>query len=245
MATTILLTRDEETNRELVEFLNTKGFCALSWPTLRYDRHMLRTKDFSRFDWIVFTSPHSAQFFCEQAKNLPKGISFAAIGQRTAHVLENFGYQVSVIAKQSSAAGFAKEDIFQDAKGLKIFLPLAEDAQEEFSRILADRHEITTEVLYRKIPHPHTDKEKKTLEKKTIDWVSFFSPSAVKFFLKDFDKGFFEDKKVAAIGPTTAASLRERGIIVDAVAEEPTVVALVKIMDPLKNTKFGTKGVGG
>lgn len=245
MATTILLTRDEETNHELAEFLDTKGFCTLSWPTLRYDRHMLKTKDFSRFDWIVFTSPHSAQFFCEQAKNLPERISFAAIGQRTAHILENFGYQVSVVAKQSSAAGFAKEDVFQDATGLKIFLPLAEDAEAEFSSILADRHEITTEVLYRKIPHPHMDKEKKALQKKAIDWVSFFSPSAVKFFLKDFDKGFFEGKKVAAIGPTTAASLRERGITVDAIAEEPTVAALVKIMDPLNNIKFGTKEVGG
>src|SRR3989338_5386544 len=93
METTVLLPRDQEGNEALAGFLKANGLDTLSWPTLRYDRFLLKVRDFSHFDWLVFTSPHAAQFFCEQTQKLPEKISFAAIGQRTAKVLEDFGYK--------------------------------------------------------------------------------------------------------------------------------------------------------
>lgn len=65
------------------------------------------------------------------------------------------------------------------------------------------------------------------------DWLVFFSPSGVQSVL-DLEEIDVSERRCAAIGPTTAAALQERGIDPAAVADEPAPQALVRAIGRAK-----------
>jgi uroporphyrinogen III methyltransferase/synthase len=67
------------------------------------------------------------------------------------------------------------------------------------------------------------------INKGTIDWLTFASPSSVDGFFEQFDSGAVNasNLKVASIGPVTSERLKDLGIKVDVTAKEHTLDGLL------------------
>lgn len=222
---TVLLTRSPKQNAELSALCESLKLGAFSWPTLiveelkHGDDFVAEVKNLSRYDWLVFLSSHAVEYFWKkylaitQKKTLPSSLRMACVGDKTAERLKKWGASCDLIPKEFSAKSLAEDPAFQTSRPLKIFLPQALDGRNDFQMILRDRHKIFSAKIYKKTPIKYDSHQISELKKQRVDWISFFSPSAVRYFMQNFTDAeavaFFSRKNIATIGETTASSLRE------------------------------------
>ncbi len=197
----------------------------------------------SDYRWIAFTSHASARIALNalllsglDMRSLA-GIRIAAIGDTTAHVLRTRGIRADLVPDEKTSAGLAKAMLAADPDlpGSKVLFPRAEGGREELPDTLrAAGVEVTVVPLYRTVPvSPERLAPLVTrLRAGDLDVLTFFAPSQVNALAEalgeDAPAVLARARAVAAIGPTTAAALRARGIRVDIVAAEPSAKALVE-----------------
>lgn len=239
---TVLITRDELGNRELAEKLKLAGFAVISWPSMVFEELCLdsdqQKKLEEKYDWLVLTSSHAARFFFEKFKTpapKPSCKKIAVVGERTRDQVEKSGLSVDLVARFHSAVGLASEPEFAATGRLRILLPQALDARPDFVTALAGRHEITGIAIYKKVQVEKSPEEISALKTKNIDWIMFFSPSAVIFFLQDFGGekaglNFLQGKKIAAIGQTTLKHLKNYHTPLTVLASQGDVDHLISLM---------------
>lgn len=240
----VLITRDAQANLVLADRLWERGADVIHWPSFSFkevrtdSKTKTAVKQIRRFDWLVFTSRHGVVWFlkkyCKIHSDLRPlmGLKIAAVGKQTATTLRAHNLWVDVVSKKPSAKGLAGEAVFKRKKGLKILLAQGRDARDEFVRALSGRHKITRVVVYRKqrVKQPARDVEK--LRQRGVDWILFFSPSAVDSFLANFKRGeglkILRRTKVAVIGKTTAKHLRDLGCPPQVISRTVSTEALLR-----------------
>lgn len=241
-AATVLITRDATGNRELAKKLESAGFTVIAWPSMSFEELPLdaiqqKTLE-KKYDWLVLTSRHAARFFFEKFKTpdpKPSCNKIAVVGERTRDQVEKCGFHADLVARSHSSAGLASEPEFLATKDLRILLPQALDARTDFINALAGQHEITGIAIYKKVRVEKSPEEINILKKEKIDWVLFFSPSAVNFFLQDFGGekaglNFLQGQKIAAIGQTTLKHLKNYHAPLTALASQGDVDHLISLM---------------
>lgn len=233
----ILVTRPE--GRELCDRLRALGWDARAIPTVAiravepggpFDAALRRLE---AYDWIVVTSAAGVRAVFEHRRRLrlppPARPRWAAVGPATAAALRAEGVEVAFVPDRYLTTAIA--DGLGEIGGRRVLLPRADAASPDLPRLLRQRGAQVDEVTaYRTVEGPEESREplRRVLEE-GIDAVLFTSGSTVRGFcrLVDDPVARLAGVLVACIGPVTARTVREMGLVPDVIAEEYTTDGLI------------------
>jgi uroporphyrinogen-III synthase len=224
---TIVITRPMESAASLTMKIEEQGGTVLLFPTVSIVPtgnwsecdHAIRTLE--QFDWIIFSSHTSARYFLQRlaiANMALQKQKIGAIGEKTAHYLNQHGIPVALMPEKYSAAGFLAGFKNTGIEKASVLLPLSAIARDELALGLEEMgHRVTTVEVYRTItnPAPATEPLMTRLAEETIHCITFYSPSAVTAFFEIMDGQRQDLAKIrliplAVIGKTTAAALQAK-----------------------------------
>jgi uroporphyrinogen-III synthase len=244
---TVLVTRAREQASDLCRALDARGAQALVIPMVRFalpadtaqmDRAL---QELRQFDWWLLTSRNAVQFAAERARTLgielrsaASSVKIAAIGSATAAVAEANGLAVHYRAEIHSGESLA-EGLAGELRGQRVLVLRSDLADQTLPVRLARRGaQVTEGVAYRTLPAP--DRQALlTLDWNTVSAAIFFSPSALRYFLEALGAERAHDlcdrMPLVAIGPTTAAAIRETGFPRVLQAGAATSAAAVEMLE--------------
>jgi uroporphyrinogen-III synthase len=230
----IVITRPAERGRRLAERLRALGAVPIEFPTIRIvaaDPQPLQAAAaaLDGFDWVVFTSANGVEAFVaalaaagKDARDLARR-KVAAIGPATAGALRSRGVAPTLVPAEYVAEAVVAA--LGDVRGLRFLLPRADIARDALATGLRAGGAVVTEVTaYRTVG---ADAVPPGL--RGADAVTFTSSSTVRHFLGSGAR--VGTAKVVCIGPVTAATARELGLAVHAVAAEYTEDGLIRALE--------------
>ncbi|PWK15823.1 uroporphyrinogen-III synthase [Tumebacillus permanentifrigoris] len=213
----------------------------IEWPEdlqpLDTALHSLET-----FDWVAFTSPNGVEMFGArmQALGVPvsalQSVQIAAVGPKTAALLQELGLTVHALAGEFVGEGLADTLAAQTAAGQRILLPRAQIARKQLPEALRNLGLHVTEVdAYRTLPVTEDASALvKHLQAQEVHAVTFTSSSTVTNFLDALQHYPIHDLlagvTLAAIGPITAETVEKNGLAVDVMPAEYTIPGLVEAL---------------
>lgn len=240
----IVITRAAEQAPEFAQLLEETGAEVISFPTIQIvppktwepvDRVV---RDIAQYDWLLLTSANGVTMFFNRLKTLGgdvrdlKGVRIGAIGPKTSSRLQALGLRVDAFPEEYRAEALA--EVVGEVRGCRVLLARAEQARDILPKTLEARGAtVTIAPVYRTLKARRLAGEiKKRLLAGEIDVVTFTSSSTVEGFMPHFSarqrRRIFEHAKAAAIGPITAATLKEHGVHPAIRAQRYTTEALAK-----------------
>jgi uroporphyrinogen-III synthase len=239
----IVVTRAIEQARPLKDRLENLGAVVLLLPAVSFSEPS-ETGDLDRaiadlesFDWILFTSANAVRFFAARCEKLGANVSqakkprCAAVGPATASAAAAEGFTIDYVAKEFLGAALARE-LGAALAGKKVILPRSERAGRDLPNALHDAGAHITEVIAYHTGGlgPADPAVLQALSEARVDVVSFFSPSAVENFRAELGPEVFSrvaaNAALAAVGPVTAAALRQVGLPVAIESPEATAESM-------------------
>ncbi|MQA31562.1 MAG: uroporphyrinogen-III C-methyltransferase [Luteitalea sp.] len=243
----ILITRQKEPAGELAQLLGSLGAQTIEAPMIR----ILPPLDFApldaacsragEFDWIVFASANAVDSFMTRllASSLDvralHAVQLCAIGQGTADRLARYGLKVDVVPAESRAEAVADAIAgLAPIAGLSVLLPRGDIGRQVIADELRRRGAVVAEAIaYRTVLVDHEREGPdvyRLLLERSIDVVTFTSPSAVRSFVSTIGAepaaDLLRPTVVAAIGPVTAEAALQYGIETTIVPAQYNVQAL-------------------
>ena len=225
----IVITRAIEQARDLKTRLEDLGATVLLFPAVSFSEPSDTTaldkaiRSLSEFDWILFTSANAAHFFAGRCRKLrvepSRGelLCCAAVGPATASAVAAEGFAVDYVAKAFVGTALARE-LGEALAGKKILLPRSQRARPDLPDALkAAGAKVTEVVAYHTGGVGAVDPALATaIRRADVDLVSFFSPSAVQNLRSELGdetlRRLASKAAFAAVGPVTAAALRNAGL---------------------------------
>jgi uroporphyrinogen III methyltransferase / synthase len=244
----IAITRPEEQARKLAEELQTLGAHVIALPAIAIapmddpSRLDAAIRELATYDWLVFTSANGVLAFANRLTELGRSwgdrgrARVAAIGPATAGALEALGVSPDVVPAEYVAEALG--EALGNVAGQRVLLPRADIAREALAQELVVRGaEVTQVAAYRTIPQRITPE---MLERVTghepVDAITFTSSSTVRALAGSLRAAGREPAEtlrgvaLAAIGPITAGTLRDEGLVPTLEAREYTVPGLVRAL---------------
>lgn len=178
-------------------------------------------KNLCRYDAVAFTSANAVDSFFLRCRKIlgraprsPRVIS--AVGRATADAVAVHGWRCSLIPEDARSAGLAK--VLRVPRGSSVLIPSAERGLHTLSRSLRKNGaRVTVVTAYRTVPNEIGRHALRRALINGADAVLFASPSAAALGAADCR---LSGAAAVAIGPTTAAALRARGLV-PAVSKRP------------------------
>jgi uroporphyrinogen III methyltransferase/synthase len=257
----VVVTRAPEQAQDFVRRLEQLGAEVILFPTVAFsdptDTEALDSaiRALEQFDWVLFSSANAVRFFSKRCRALalvcgtlqsPRPM-VAAVGPVTAEAATEEGFRVDYVAEQHSGHGLAGE-LWGALTDRRILLPRSNRAGAAFPRMLREiAAEVVDPVAYcTGIPASSEGKVLERIRRGDVDVLAFASPSAVQHFAEAVGAEGLEtlDRRArfAAIGPATAAAIREAGLRVDIEPAEATSSALAEaIADHFASRPPGAK----
>ena len=242
-----MVTRASERADSLVQELERAGAEVLRLPTMGPAAPVSggplndALRQIESFDAILFLSATAVQCTFkqstilgkkEQLRNFP-GQLIAAVGAVTAQNAIDHGIRIDLIAKGGTGEALVKE-LGASLSGRKVFLPRSDRGDRGLSEALREAGALVTEVVAYSTPAPEPlDPEiVERICRADVDVVTFTSPSAFRNLSDWIDTltlaRLSSRVRFAAIGPTTAKSIRKAGSQVEIEAAEPSVRGLTE-----------------
>ncbi len=231
---TVVVTRAREQASELGARLEVLGAEVLELPSIAIEPLGFVVPDLERYSWVVFTSANGVTAFFDRglasagldARALA-GVRVAAIGPGTAAALGGHGVRPDLVPER-----FVAESLLAafpaPAPHERVLLARAEQARDVLPEGLAERgYAVDVLAVYRTV---RADPDTAALERVragAVDALTFTSSSTVTNFCDLVGEVPEPQPLVASIGPVTSRTARERGLRVDAEAEEHTIDGLV------------------
>jgi uroporphyrinogen III methyltransferase / synthase len=192
------------------------------------------------YEWVVFTSQNGVDAFFERLGRKKRdaraigGARVAAIGQRTAERLRNYGIRADLVPESFIGEEVANAVIAQSRAGDRVLVFRAAEARDVLPRMLDEAGRPVTEVAAYETVVPSDDGFAQKVAR--ADVVTFTSAGTVRGFatLLGGDAAAAAAARgrcVACIGPITAQAATEIGIPVDVVA---TVFTTSGLLDALE-----------
>ena len=233
---TILVTRPARQAAGLVEPLEALGATVRSLPAIEIappeDPGALDAalRDLGRFDWLVLTSVNGVEAVRARldalGSGLPGRLRLSAVGPSTAAAMREAFREPDFVPSASVGEAIARE--MGDVAGRRFLLARADRARPELPAVLRARGGIVEEASAYRIVRPASGA---ALPEACPDWIALTSPSAVygtRDALEAQGRGdWMRTARLACIGPTTAAAVRELRYEVAAMAEASTIPGLV------------------
>jgi uroporphyrinogen III methyltransferase/synthase len=251
----IALTRAAAQAADLADRLEELGAAVVECPTIAIeppeDPAPLKQAlvNLQTFHWIVFTSVNAVDaFFAALAEaggdsRLLAGCKLCCIGPATAARLGRFGLRSDLQPEDFTTAALAKSLAgAADLRGVRVLLPRSDIAPPDLADALTARGaNVTAVVAYRtRVDSGGSERLRRLLEEGQVDWITFTSPSTVGGLLSAVGPAILRGRSVrlASIGPTTSAALRQAGL-------EPTVEAARHTMEGLVEAIVAACGGSG
>lgn len=245
----VLVPRQRDQARDLVARLEALGAQVVvsevthvvsagdDWPATLVPR-------LSEHRWIVFASANAVRFTLAAVGEPPAWGSarLAAVGDATAAALRAHGLKVELVPDDKRAAGLARALIAADpgVVGAHVLVPRAAEGREELAQALtAAGVHVTEAVAYRTVAASVAELGPllARLAAADLDILTFFAPSQVAALVDALAEHLGGQgsavtllnraRLIAAIGPTTADALRQRGLRVDVIPTAPSAELLV------------------
>ena len=195
---------------------------------------------------LLFTSQNAVDKFFSRLhlkgiKTLPKNLKTACIGPKTALALRKFNLEPDLVPVQAGSSSKLFETFQRNglAESQNVLFPRAVEGREEIIKLFESAGSPVRWVgVYETVMNTAMKPQvKRMLAVENDVWVTFTSPSAVRFFI---DLGgekavheFFEKKNfIASIGPTTTAELKKHKLKPHA---EPKEASLKKMIMAMKS----------
>lgn len=248
----ILLTRSDEDAAVWAEALKRRGASAVSLPCIGSESVVddglgtaLR-EAVAQAAWLVFTSRRGVEAFVRLVReDVPAAVQIAAVGPATAEAAHRAVGRVDLVSERGTAESLADALIAAGAgrartapepardpsdedrpTAPRVVLALAENARDVLERRLREAGaEVQRFHVYRTVPAPSRS-PKQRLSSLGVDTVWLASPSAVTGLLNQIEVD--GSAALVAIGPSTAAAIRARGLAVAAEAREPSFEGLLE-----------------
>lgn len=187
------------------------------------------------YEWVLLASANAVDRVARRldATGATLGRArVAAVGDATARRLRDAGVRVDLVPERATGDDLAR--VLGDGAGA-VLLPRVEGGPRALPDALAARGWTVDEVAaYRNVEPPLDPGAAARVRAGDFDVVAFTSASAVDRFADRFDAralglahGSAARRRVACIGPTTAAAARRHGVRVDVEAPEPRLESLV------------------
>ncbi|HUU92505.1 MAG TPA: uroporphyrinogen-III C-methyltransferase [Phycisphaerae bacterium] len=240
----IVVTRARAQASALAERLESLGAETIQAPAIRIeppdDPEPLAqaAREAASYDWIVFTSVNGVEAFFGaladaglDARALATA-RLATIGPATTERLTRFGLQSDLQPETFTGAAVAEAlAATGDLTGEHVLLPRADIAPKDLPDALAAQGaEVSDIIAYRTVPDTAgCDAVAQALEANEIDWLTFTSSSTVRNVVAAVgaDRARASRARIASIGPTTSATLREAGLEPTVEADPHTIPGLV------------------
>ena len=245
----IVITRSALQSSELFEKLRARGAEPISLPLVSF----APPQDFApvdaalqklqRFDWAIFTSVNVVHALVSRSTtlgldlhHLGKPPRIAVVGPATRQEAEHAGFSVDYVAKTHLGVALA-EELGEQLRDTSVFLPRSDRANPALPAALRRFGARLTEVVaYRTLPPTDVDRERVAkMVAGQADAVLFFSPSAVQNLVDLIGRLQWRAAQngvvMAAVGPVTAAALREAGVHRIVVAADTTPAAVVAALE--------------
>jgi uroporphyrinogen-III synthase len=240
----IVLTRAAEQSREWIAALKSRGAEVLLLPTVAFapPENFAAVDagigELSSFDWILFTSRNAVKFLSsrmnERGAAIPKDPhpQVAAVGPATARMAEEFGWRVNHTAHMRTGEAVVKELAASLARK-RVLLPRSDRADQRLPAALQKASaQVTSVIAYRTVAAAESGASEviDQLKKRAVDAAIFASPSAFHnlsdLLVEESLADLSMEIAFAAIGPTTAAAMREAGARVAMQAPLPDAESL-------------------
>jgi uroporphyrinogen III methyltransferase/synthase len=245
---TILLTRDAKANARLAAEILKRGGNPLTFNTVQIKpltdkNEFLKTlTTFSNFHWIIFTSQNGVEIFFGFLAQIGKDCrvfansKIAAVGTKTADKLREYGIIPDFVPAAFTTEQLARQLIsFENLKNKNVLLLRSLAADKTLDEVLQKAGaKLQDTPIYEIVPvQSDTATVEQNLKAGCIDWLTFASPSAVKFFFEKFSAGLVKSSKVkiASIGPVTSKQLKNFGFDPEIEATEHTIDSLIDAIE--------------
>lgn len=244
--TWVVNTRSSKQARELDVLLEERRAHPLPYPCIDIapaidpaplDRALRQAAD-GAYGWLVFTSANAVEAVETRLRELaiPAGqmarAQVATVGPGTAAALmDRLGIAADLYPGEYLAEALADQLVARGAQ--RVLVPQAEQAREALVRVLRTNGvEVEAVTAYRTVLGSGGVDVPRLLRSGRVDAVIFASPSAVYNMATRFarESGDWDDVRkvcVACIGPVTSAAAERRGLAVQVVAGDHTIVDLV------------------
>jgi uroporphyrinogen-III synthase len=251
----IVITRAPEQADEVARCLTNAGAQVSLLPMVRFveaadtaelDRAIAML---DQFDWLIFTSANAVRFFLARcrAQNRWPGPTrplCAVVGQATRTALEKQNLRAAFTPTESSAVALTAE-MAGALTGKHVLVPRSNLAGDELVAALRSAGATVTAVVAYDTAMPESLDAAvlETIRHGDTDAVVFFSPSAFQFFSGTLGgealHGLGGRVAFAAIGPTTAATIREAGVQAVVEAADASADSLVAALERYFTSRAG------
>ena len=226
----IVITRAKEQSEDLFQRLLALDAVPISAPLIRFAPAEesgpldVALRNLDGFDWLFLTSQNALRFVLERARVLgisltqqATAIRVAAVAPVTAAAAEKAGLAVSYVSMKHQGIGLA-EELGPQLQGRRVLLPRSDKADRELPEALRKVGAEVVDLIAYHTLETQTEENKlpDIVRQGEMDAIVFYSPSAVHRFLDILRSEQTEMAKrktlFVAIGPVTAAALRESGV---------------------------------
>jgi uroporphyrinogen-III synthase len=245
----VVITREALQSSELFEKLSGSGAIPILLPLVTFaapeDYAPLDAALFqwSRFDWVMFTSAYAVQAVASRAARQGRALTknappprVAVVGPATRDQAEKAGFRVEHTAQTHLGVALA-EELRDCVQNKRVLLPRSDRANPDLPSALRNfGAEVTEVIAYRTLRPSDADQEKLArVARGEADAILFFSPSAVQNFLELSGRkqlNILQDRiAMTAIGPVTAKALREAGVHRIVLAAEANASAVLQALE--------------
>lgn len=217
----ILVVREfEDFSRTLIE----NGFEVINFPTIAtieaedLSDFKKKIEELERYDGVFFTSPKAAKVFLENFDKSYDGKIYV-LGNRAKKLFENRNFKIVFSKEANTAEEFINSFDGNEFAGRKFLFVKGDKSLRVIPKMLEDIAEIDETIVYKtiesEIDGQLISEMKQKISRKDINFICFFSPSAVESFLNVVENFKQNEIKIAAIGTTTAAKAKEENLKVD------------------------------
>jgi len=240
---TIVVTRSPDRAGPFARLLRDRGARVVEFPTIEiippesWEDCDNAVRSLSSFDVVIWTSANAVRMFCDRMaitgfamKSFEKPVMIA-IGPATHHACKALGLIATTPAGDVQAEALA---LRLDFRGKRILFPKGDKALDRLPSILRGRDNVVTEVVVYRTQKPSqrdTEERWQQLKMRRVDALTFFSPSSFENLIDGREELILEQTVIAAIGPTTAQSIRDAGYRVDVVADKPDAAAMANALE--------------
>jgi len=226
----ILITRAFEQSSEFAVALEKLGALVECMPFTRIQFLEIDWPSLEQFDLVTLSSQNAAQAFVT-AYGSDVSPRIACIGTKTASVvLRTQSSNKLIIPEDSHGDGFAKalKIEFPRLEGLRVFSPQAVEARGRHLELL----EKAGAQVKRLAVYTIEKLGPKAIPSSDIDYVTFLSGRGLESFVENVNEGseYLRQRKLAVIGPVTAARAKELGLRVDVVPNKASFESMIESM---------------
>lgn len=170
----------------------------------------------NEFAGLFFTSPTAAEIFLQRfrEKNLKFGGKIYVLGNRTETLFEDTNFETVSRKKANTAEELINFFERREFAGKKFLYLRGDKSLRKIPELLKNVAEVEEAVVYKtvksSIDQTLIDEIKEKLRRREIDWICFFSPSAIESFIGAVGEIEPNAANIAAIGKTTAAKAAEK-----------------------------------